>query len=355
MRVDKLVLNSPYMRHSHFSTDLTKWLWLDNNTFIIPMMMGFDNILKLVYVTLFEDNTFSISVRCIDHLKKMVIRESRGPGYHNYFGNFFTIPFSDNYFYFVTHCSAPHRHSRLLLVCKKDLKIVRYLELPGNVVDIAVDARNQEFFISLCINALAEYEQEISVRSPPPNYQSFKRLDCMFGATWTSKEHSPHMRKNTIFKISACGRKWDTSECHIFYVFLAPGLDNTLNEALRVIHFMNATAYGGKLSLTNDFVIAHDEKIIGNKLISRHHHFHYNNSLENRIVKVSRAFYHPTKPFFVIDLCDAKSFQVHLCEWADSETRQKFSPMPYEFQYNQHVVDMEQREDDPKSDTTDSD
>lgn len=357
MRMDKIWLDSSYTRNSQFSSDLTKWLWLDNKSFVIPLIEGFENTLKLVYITLFDDNTFSVSVRSIEHLKRFIVTESRGPGYHNYFGNFFALPFSDDYFYFVSNCPSKHKHSRLLLVHRDNLKIARYLELPGNLIDVVVDAKKREIFLSLWINAVSQYEQVISVRTPPTNYKSYKKLDCLFQDTWTCKELTVTMRKNTIFQISACGRIWKTSPCHNFMIFLAPGLDNSLNDALRTTHFMNQTAYGGKVHLTRDFIVAQDEKIVGSKLISRHHHFHYNNSMDNRLVKVCKAFYHPTDPIFLIDLCGAKTFQIHLSEWATIKDRQDFPSMKYnQFYYNQRTIDFEQRPaNDPEQTDSNSD
>jgi hypothetical protein len=169
---------------------------------------GFENTLKLVYITLFDDNTFSVSVRSIEHLKRFIVAESRGPGYHNYFGNFFALPFSDDYFYFVSHCPSKHKHSRLLLVHRNNLKIARYLELPGNLINVVVDAKRREIFLSLWINAVSQYKQFISFCTPPTNYKSYKKFDCLFQDTWTCKELTVTMRKNTIFQISACGRIW---------------------------------------------------------------------------------------------------------------------------------------------------
>ena len=93
MSFDKLNLKSEYLSNQvHAAANLTKWLWVDNNTFIIPVILvdGSRDILKLVYITLFPNKTFSTSIRSVDHIKNLVLKEENA-GYVNWFGNFFTV------------------------------------------------------------------------------------------------------------------------------------------------------------------------------------------------------------------------------------------------------------------------
>ena len=164
MSIDKICLMSAILLNGQYACMVTKWMWLNATTFVFPQVIKATEDVNLVYVTLNQDNKqFSISTRSITFLKNFVMNTSINFGYINFWGNFFTFPRNDEqsstvpYFYFLTHCPQPHRHARLLIISQQDLKIVRYIDLPGDVVEIVLDAEEREMFLAISVTKKFEF------------------------------------------------------------------------------------------------------------------------------------------------------------------------------------------------------
>jgi hypothetical protein len=340
--VEKIRLMSAILLNGQFACMVTKWLWIDNNTFVVPHVATTAEDVVLVYISLSPgSNKFSISRRTITFLKDFVMSTSVNFGYINFFGNFFTFPRNDQvedvpYFYFITHCPKPHRHARLLIVSRKDLKIVRYLDLPGDVVEVVIDANQREIFLAISITKKFQFNwARIEGAGAVPNAPSYKSLVCHMSDPWIGKEVSSSLKDRIIFKVKENGIAWESHQCYAFKTHASPGLDNVTNETHRVQQYLNSTAYSSNLMhVSKEFIIAHDDQTVASKVLSRFHHYHFDNSLHHRFVRCARTYFHPTRPIVLGVSIDCKYFRIFLDEWADDDDREEFPSLENSNSFN---------------------
>ncbi len=340
MSIEKLEIDCAAFTQFQLSSFLTKWLWLDNTTLVFPWTCPSNSqFIKLAYLTLFPNKTFSISFRCIKHLQIFVTAQV------NFLTNFFAIPFYKKYFFFLSRCpTRTHFHSRLFVVCRETLKIVRYLDLPGNVVDVQVDSKAREFFLTLLINKTHEYENIVDGAYTPLGAKQFDQLNCYLGTPWTGKEDFRGQREHVIYKFNADTTNWYTNSCHVFIAYISAAVDSATGlESLKIRSYVNRTAYSGeRMHLTNDFVVAHEDKPIGSKIMSRFHHYHFDITIDNCFLKSCKVYYHPTLPVSLVILSDSRSFAMYLEEWATSTHRKDFPDISNNlYQYKKEPVKYE--------------
>ena len=337
---DSLEIDSPHLKTTYEAAAMTKWIWLNDKTFVVPSADGIPTTFKLIYVTLFHNDSFSISVRQLDSLRRFVMQENTSKIFQNYFGNFFIFPKLNStdpdpsYFYFATHCPKHYKHSRLLFVSRDDLKIIRYLDLPGMLTDLALDASSREFFIALDIDKSREFNSFVIDGASFPTYATtYSKLTCFLDGPWISKSNSSIFLKNVIFKMDEKGFKWETSQCHNFQSFTPPGYANLASDLFRITYFRNTTAYSTSLiHLTRDFIIANDDQFVGGKEISRRHHFHSHIAKLNHLFgPIFRTFRHPTKPISCIITGGSNGFNIYLDEWAESNERKLFPSKKFHY------------------------
>ena len=313
---------------------MTKWLWVNDRTFVIPTADGYPKFtFRLVYVTLFPNNSFSISTRCLGFLRHFVMQETSPNYFKNYLGNFFLFPHLDlsasepSFFYFVAHCPKHYCHSRLLLVCRQSLKIVRFLDLPGVIADIALDPKTKELFLALEANKECEFNTEyLDGGDAPPLPSAYTKLKCQLNGPWLSKGGNTNLfQKNVVFKIEETGRKWETNKCFEFQTFSPPGFTDLTSNLHKTIFFRNRAAFSTSLMhLTDDYLVTHDDQIRGGREISRRHHYHCNIGEVNKFFRFLKIFRHPTLPIMCSIGTTSSGFNVYLDEWAESEMRHLF-------------------------------
>ena len=334
-----------FVLNGQYACMLTKWMWIDSRTFVFPHVVKLNEDVELVYVTLTPNsNTFSISRRSITFLKNFVMNTAVNFGYINFWGNFFTFPRNTQiidhleppYFYFITHCPRPHRHARLLIISRKDLKIVRYLDLPGDVVEVVVDAAQREIFIAIAITKKFEFNWgKLDGARAMPNVTSYKNLVCHLSDPWIGKEVLSSLKDRVIFKIKENGIGWETHQCYSFKTHASPGLDNVTDESHRVQQYLNSTAFSSNIMhVTKDFIIVHDDFKTASKVWSRIHHYHYENTVTHRFVRCCKSYFHPTQPISLNVMIDCKSFRIYLEEWAEERDRENYPSLENGLYFN---------------------
>ena len=343
MSIDKICLMSAILLNGQYACMVTKWMWLNATTFVFPQVIKATEDVNLVYVTLNQDNKqFSISTRSITFLKNFVMNTSINFGYINFWGNFFTFPRNDEqsstvpYFYFLTHCPQPHRHARLLIISQQDLKIVRYIDLPGDVVEIVLDAEEREMFLAISVTKKFEFNwSRLEGAGAVPKAVSYKNLVCHMSDPWIGKEISSSAKERIIFKVKENGVAWEGHKCYAFKAHASAGLDNVTNETHRVQQYLNSTAYSSNIMhVSKDFIIAHDDTTVASRVMSRFHHYHYSNTVNHRFVRSARTYFHPTRPISLHIAIDCKHFRLYLEEWAGDEDREEFPSLENSNHFN---------------------
>ena len=342
LNIEKICVMNSILLNGQYACMVTKWMWLNATTFVFPHIIKATEDVNLVYVTLNQDdNKFSISSRSITFLKNFVMNTSINFGHINFWGNFFTFPRNEQsaqapYFYFLTHCPKPHRHARLLVISQTDLKIVRYLDLPGDVVEIVLDAEEREIFIAIAVTKKFEFnwgriERGIVVKGAT----SYNNLTCHMSDPWIGKEQLSSLKDRIIFKVKENGVAWEGHACYSFKAHAAPGLDNVTNETFRIQQYLNSAAYlSNIMHISRDFIIVHDDLTVASRVMSKYHHYHFDNTLHHRFVRCARTYFHPTRPISLNIAIDCKHFRLYLEDWASDKDREEFPSLENSAYFN---------------------
>jgi hypothetical protein len=327
MSFDSVLLDSPHLGFEMYrAVSLTKWVWMDKNTFVLPISSTKPISLKLQYITLFPDNSYSVSTRCIDELRNFVTSQNGPQYFQNFFGNFFVFPKlpeddkHPQYYYFISHCPKHFNHSRLLFVSRTTLKIVRYLDLPGYIGDVCLDPRSKEIFVLLGTSPDRFYTPAYAdAGTYPPNPKKFHELKCYLEDPWISKREGTSFVENLIFKVDELGLKWNTSKCLRTKTYPPAGYEKATNNQ-HTIYYRNLTAYStSQIHLSKYFVTALDDAIKIGVDISRYHHYHA--KVAKGLLGMGKIFRHPTKPVSLALTPGKQGFTIYMDEWAESEDR----------------------------------
>jgi hypothetical protein len=327
MSFDSIALDSAHLGFETYrAVSLTKWVWIDKNTFVLPVSTANPISLKLQYLTLFPDNSYSVSTRCIDALRNFVTSQNGPQYFQNFFGNFFAFPKlpeaerHSEYYYFISHCPKHFNHSRLLFVSRTTLMIVRYLDLPGYIGDVCLDPRTREIYVLLGTCKDRFYNPGYAdAATYPPNPKKFHELKCYLEDPWIVKREGTSFVENLIFKVDELGLKWSTSKCLRSKTYPPAGYEKATNNQ-HAIYYRNLTAYStSQIHLSKYFVTALDDSIKIGVDISRYHHFH--SKVCKGLLGLGKIFRHPTKPVAFGLTYNKQGFNIYLDEWAESEDR----------------------------------
>ena len=297
----------------------TKFLWLDDSSFI------FSSKKKHLFrkFTLSTDGTFVETPLDLSRTLSKIAQLSVRKNLLSYIGAFFVLPdASSPYLYFLVNCPIDHhQHQRLVYVDKISQDIVKYANLPGEVIEIF--ARPEKFFLLLQNRPYEDYKANSAVLWNFSTEEEYKK--CFFSEPWRSKTETS--QEGTLFSPSSlfCG---DNTEVKIFRSPCCSEI-NTPNILLQdsnkkpdqLTEYLTKVNKADNLFATNDYVY-YVSRVQGvTRVKGLHHHFDFPTCMKDEYVFPPSNFcvwFHPEKPIFLRRKKDF-AFDICLAPWADDD------------------------------------
>lgn len=316
----------------------TKYLWMDNNSFIFATNEKY----KVAVITMFATKK-EYNFRMID-LTPSIERVfcttgKKGRQFRMVISNFFVMPNPEsNYLFLLSSCGKDHQHHRILYINKITQKLEKWVNLPGEVLEIAVG--NLEFYV------LIQERPEESFDHNSPSLTSITSelakdfLECPFYDPWRAKTTDQKKNKK-IIKCTETETKIFTNPCcsdQLTDILSTISPDsNRKYETLKEVH--SQISKTNKLYVTKDFVYYTNNITSVTHVFGTNHHFYQKILNHDEFVhpdKNNMAWFHPTKSVFI----QKKSlffFNIYLHQSASQEEKEEF-PLMKCFNYKSQVV-----------------
>ena len=318
----------------------TKYLWMDNNSFMFATNEKY-KVAVITMKSLEKNYTFRL-IDLTPSIEQVFITGRKGRQFPLVISNFFVMPNPEsNYLFLLSSCGKDHQHHRILYINKITLELEKWVNLPGEVLEIAVN--NLDFYV------LIQERQDESFDHNSPSLISITSelakdfLQCPFSEPWRTKitgQKNPKPKR----KIIKCTEK----ETMLFTPYCCSDqLTNILStispdsnrkyESLKEAH--------SQISKTNRLYVTKDILYFTNNIISVTHVFGINHHFYRKILntdefvlpdKSNMAWFHPTKSIFI----QKKSlffFNIYLHQSASQKEKEEF-PLMKCFNYKSQVV-----------------
>jgi len=242
--------------------------------------------------------------------------------------NFFVLPNpNSNFFYFVVLCAKPgHQHHRIIYVDKITLEIVKWVNLPGETVEISVSS--ERFYI-----IVQERKEESYMHNQPFLFSVITDLvtdfsECTFSEAWKGKSTAPHTNMANV-KIIVC----DENSVANFHQRCNPGHKlgyvyyNLTHDSNKVYSKIKETLFevssSNSLYVTNDYLYYTKDNSRETQVYGLHHEFKYH---------VKETWFHPSIPIFFQKFDPYKHIFYLNEKLASEEEKMKFKSAKY-FEY----------------------
>ena len=303
----------------------TKYLWVDGSTAMfasaeryvmtILKINGEERRIKMSQLNLMKTMTKldqAVTVRTFRHIVS----------------NFFILPDpNSNFFYFIVMCGKPgHQHHRIIYVDKITLEVVKWINLPGETVEISVSS--ERFYV-----LIQERREESYLHNQPILSSDVKNLvqdfsECTFSDSWRLSNKITVKTANV--KIVVCDetsvanfhqRCFPGHKLEGVYYNLEPD-SNKVYEKIKKILFSISSS--NKMYITKDYLYYNSEISRMSQIYGIHHEFKF--STERQL------WLHPSIPI-AMQKIDAYSSIFYLIEkLATEEEKKKFKKIK-EFEY----------------------
>jgi hypothetical protein len=323
--------------YSH-TTLISEYLWTSAKSFSYPVVFSPGPAIKytgqhipilstgepffytLCNVSLDEDNkSYSQTATCLKKFSDTIFKNhSRADHYMKYLGHFFTFP-DCNFYYFISHCTEDHEHSRILFLDRISLVLKAYLDVSGDVRAIWLSPE-KEIFIVKQQNCARKFDRNSRLSRISDFNRPLEYL-CSLENPWINK----YLNKKTksvfllIEKIN-----FDGSNYHIF-----SQSKNTLQNVSDEINYNNIEAATNMIAnignfdtclFTKDFlcITSQGETL----LMGRNHEMHILINWAKRCK--TAAFFHPSLPIVFTRSNAQESFKLYLLKNATWQERIQF-------------------------------
>jgi hypothetical protein len=159
----------------------TKYLWVDGST---AMFASAERYVMTILKINGEERKIKMSQLNLMKTMTKLDRAVAVRTFRHIVSNFFILPDpNSNFFYFIVMCGKPgHQHHRIIYVDKITLEVVKWINLPGETVEISVSS--ERFYV-----LIQERREESYLHNQPILSSDVKNLveefsECTFSDSW---------------------------------------------------------------------------------------------------------------------------------------------------------------------------
>lgn len=318
----------------------TKNLWIDESTFMFATSEKY--VLAIIKI---DKETKKITKSYIELSKTMSRLDVsvKSKKMIHLVSNFFVMPNPEStYIFFLCPCGKDHQHHRVLYINKITLEVEKWVNLPGEVLEIAVTASN--FFVLI----QERMEESYSHNAPWMDKTKTANLiqdfsNCSFSEPWRSKRFSTvnEIAKTKIIKCTENSTELFRPHCCSRQLTgIASTISQDSNKKYNLLkEVLTKISQTNKFYVTNDFLYYSQTVTDVTHVFGLHHHFYFNpiNSDEFLLSKNNNAWFHPTKPIF-IQKTNLFYFNIYLNYQRATEKERREFPVMSCFNYKSQVV-----------------
>lgn len=306
----------------------TKFLWLNDSSFIFATTEKY----QLCTVKL-DGKEKNYKTKIIEVNKSLsMVHGGLEKKFLHFISGFFVMPNEEsNYIYFLSSCGKDHQHHRILYIDKITLDVVKWVNLPGEVLEITVS--ENEFFV-LIQQRLEEsyFHLEPSITEKKDNMTK-EFCECSFSEPWRQKKSSTTSDIAKI-KIVTCTEQtahYFRQKCcsdQITGISSTISYNTNLNyAALR--ECLTKVVRSNMLYSTKDYLYCTSISSTTTTVFGKNHHFSFQvKNTEDFLFpnQTNLAWFHPSKPIF-IQKNNLFYFNIYLQQTANEEDQENFPLM----------------------------
>jgi len=318
----------------------TKYLWMDENS----LMFATNEKYKIGIVSLCSGKK-NYNYRLIDltaTIQQIFNAATKSRQFPLLISNFFVMPTPDStYIFLLSSCGKDHQHQRILYINKITLEIEKWVNLPGEVLEIAVG--NTAFYV-----LIQERLEESYTHNSPSLISSKSNLQkdfsaCPFSEPWRGKKFST---KNEIAKTKIIKCTEEKTELFTPYCCsdqltgivstISPDSNRKYESIKEVLSSISKT---NRFYVTDDFLYYTNTITAMTHVFGINHHFYLKTLNKDEFIlpnKCNMAWFHPTSSIF-IQKKNLFYFSIFLHQRASQKEKEEF-PIMKCFNYKSDVV-----------------
>ena len=326
---------------------ISQYLWTTAYSFTYPIIkvpppIDFSSKpppIELCTIYLNEDTKeFEIKKTYFDTFCPLIWQFPSRTNFVKYIGHFFTFP-DWTHFYFVSHCTENHEHSRILFVDKQTQTISSFLDVSGELKSIWLS--DTEIYIAKKLDGNCMF-QEQSIWTNIPHSSSADNASlqykCPLDSPWRRSQPKKQKKEQILLeRINRDGTNYEIFKESDIVFSAEPCLSYTsITSMLKGLAFL---ADFGEYSFTPHYICIHSDEATPTIILGRNHgykiHLRWLNSTNFR----SPAFFHPTLPLVMTKTNANSTFKIYLLNTANDEERNDFQSLRIpDFSFKERIV-----------------
>ena len=318
------------MPRSH-SVWISQYLWTSAYSFTypsitIPLPVFFSSrnpptSIQLCTIILNEDTKdFEIRKTSFDKFCPLIYSFPSRTTFVKYIGHFFTFP-DWTHFYFVSHCTENHEHSRILFIDKETQAITSFLDVSGELKSVWLS--DNEIYIAKKLDSHCMFqEQSVWTQVLPFSDNPSLQYKCPLTSPWRRSQPKKQRKEQLLLeRINRDGSKYEIfNESDIFF---SEGPPLSYTSITSMLIALASLTYFGDYSFTPHYICLHNDDAKPSIILGRNHGYKIHLRWTDSNFP-SPSFFHPTLPLVLTKINGKSTFKIYLLKTANDQERNNF-------------------------------